>query len=378
MLVGCLPENDRKMKGSLPINNRMTRLMICLLFLCVTWLLHAQEMRTWSAVGGYTTEAVFVSYTGGMVKLRQADGNVISVPIGRLDPVDRQLAIELGSRNAVGLMPNEPLEKPTGRRELTWKKIERGVTWPDSLNPAEFDVIQSMDGKWQHAETKYAVIHFQSQTFARKVGRVADFQYAYIATDLQGLQDLSRKKSHIIVFSDHADWHRFLRDSGTAPLWAGAFVRGDAMFMFDTDDETVNMNILAHEMSHLVLNRFFHRRFPLWLNEGLAEWYAFTGYRSFHGKRERRDEAFGVMARPIPVAELLALNDYTTDQTRFYASSQSLVGMLQMRGTPDQFIALLKAIGVEGKEFLTALNEVYGIASVEELTEAFTAFSRRQ
>lgn len=345
------------------------------LFLLCAWNLQAQEVRTWTAVGGYTTDAAFVSFQNGIVTLRKQDGETVSVPVGKLSPQDRQLAIQLSSQNAVGMMPNEPLEKPTGRREITWNKIERGVTWPDSLRTYEFDVIQSIKGKWQHAETKYAVIHYQSLTFARKVGRIADFQYPYIATDLKGLEDLSQKKSHIIVFSDLADWQQFLMRSGTAPSWAGAFVRGDAMFMFDTGDKDTNTEILAHEMSHLVLNRFFKHRFPLWLNEGLAEWYASTGYRSFLGKKEKRDDSFGVMDNPIPADQLLGLQDYTSDQTRFYASSQSMVGMLQMRGTREQFNRLLKAIGVEGIEFLPALKEIYGISTVDELSREFQIFT---
>lgn len=229
-------------------------------------ILQAQEMRTWTAVGGYTTEAMFVSFDAGIVQLKKKDGQVISLPIGKLAPNDRALAIQYGSQNAVGMMPKGPLEKPTGRRDITWNKIERGVTWPDSLEPSEFNAIQQTKGKWQHAETKYSVIHYQSLGFARKVGRVADFQYPYIATDLRGLKDRSEKKSHIIVFNDQEDWQDFLRMAGAAPLWAGAFVRGDAMFMFDLDNEEANANILAHEMSHLVLNRFFSKRVPLWRN----------------------------------------------------------------------------------------------------------------
>lgn len=77
----------------------------------------------------------------------------------------------------------------------------------------------------------------------------------------------------------------------------------------------------------------------------------------------------------IPVATLLTLRDYTNDQRTFYANSQSLVGMLQTRGTPEQFMNMLKLIGVEGKPFMDAVSEMYGITSVEQLQKEFVKYA---
>ena len=48
------------------------------------------EARTWTSLGGHTTEAIFVRYKGGKVTLMRPDGRSADVPLAKLSEADRQ------------------------------------------------------------------------------------------------------------------------------------------------------------------------------------------------------------------------------------------------------------------------------------------------
>ena len=54
-----------------------------------------------------------------------------------------------------------------------------------------------------------------------------------------------------------------------------------------------------------------------------------------------------------------------------------MVGMLQNKGTREQFTQMLKMIGVEGTPFMDAVSEIYGVTSVDELQKDFTRYASR-
>lgn len=335
------------------------------------------ESRTWRAVGGYKTQASFVSYEGGIVTLRKESGEEVSLPIGRLHPADRTDVITLSSRKVIGNMPQGPVEKPSGRREITWHKLEGQSPWPESLNSRELQALQSVGRTWKHAESRFFIIHYQSLGYAKKVSRIADFLYPYIAADLPGFRDRLEKKSHIVVVRNRSEWLQFLRNSGSFPEWAGAFVRGDSMFLFDMDNNEANASILAHEMSHLVLNRFFVHRPPLWLNEGLAEWYGNKGYETFKGQKVDEEDGMGHLPDPISISDLFGSKTYPRDLDlirRFYGTSKQLVGMLMMSRDQPTFVQFLKLITVDGSSADLALEEIYGFSSPADVETAFDAF----
>src|SRR5690606_1907444 len=106
------------------------------------------------------------------------------------------------------------------------------------------------------------------------------------------------------------------------------------MFLYDLDDTEASADLLAHEMSHLVLNRFFARRPPLWLNEGLAEWYGNMGHQAFKGQKVKPSDGMGRLVERFPLEALLEMSGYPEDRRQiqaFYQTSKQVVGMLMLR-----------------------------------------------
>lgn len=337
----------------------------------------AEETRTWRAMGGFKTNAAFVKYEGGMVTLKKEDGTEVDVRLERLRPADRMEVIRLAGEHAHGSIPAGEIRKPEGRRELTWTGIVRGTPWPEDVPASERKALEGLRRGWKHAETRFFIVHYQEVGFAKRVGRMADFFYQYIAADLPGFQDRGGDKSHIVVLRRPESWKTFLGNARSAPEWAAAFVRGNTMFLHDTGSSQQGAAVLAHEMSHLVLNRFFRRPPPLWLNEGLAEWYGNFGWKAFKGRHVNPEDGLGRMELPFSVMELVAMRGYPRDPAgihRYYATSQQLVGMLKLRKDQKAFVDFLRAITVEGRGFTRPLNEVYGLDGPGALQGAFNEF----
>jgi hypothetical protein len=349
----------------------------CFVFFFCTFLSAEGEMRVWRAVGRFRVEAAFVEYDAGVVTLRKYDGEKITGRVERLTPRDRDEVRRLAGDQARGAIPAGQMLRPTRRQALRWSPIVRGDAWPESMPQKSKDALLNLRRSWQHAETEHFIIHFQQVTFARLVARMADFQYEYIVADLPRMEDRVEEKSHIVVLRNQDDWQEFLEKSGSAPEWAAAYVQGKIMYLQDVGNPETNADILAHEMSHLVLNRFFVRQPPLWLNEGLAEWYGNFGYAAYRGQRVNPSEGLGSLQHPLPVAALFGLGGYPGDAatvSRFYQTSQQLIGMLILRRDQPEFVRFLQAITVEGRPLLNTLSEVYGLSGVHEVQVAFDAF----
>ncbi|MCC5846471.1 MAG: hypothetical protein JJU29_00135 [Verrucomicrobia bacterium] len=339
------------------------------------------ELRTWTTVTGQSAEAKFVKFENGFVSFQSPEGREVSMPLHQLMPEDRTEVLRLAAEKEarVGVMPDEEVSRPTGRREVTWRELEDGDHWPEFMPKHIREAALTMPRPWRHAESKYFVIHFQQLGFARQAARMADFQYQFIASDLPGYQDRFREKSHIVIFRNREEWQDFLKASNQENSWFAAFVSGRMMYIQDFGNTETNANILAHEMSHLVLNRFFRHQPPLWLNEGLAEWYGHIGYQSFKGQRANPWRAMGRLRNGYDLETLFGMRRYPTnreDISRFYRTSQQVVGLLMQEKEHQDFVRYLQAITVEGKAPLVALREVYGYESVADLQKAFDRFVR--
>lgn len=344
--------------------------------------LFAEEIgpRVWRAASGHETTATFLGFEGGFVRLQLEDGREVSLTLQQLAVEERaeaqRLQRVLDAR--VGEMPRGEVTAPTGRREVTWKELENDH-WPTFMPPEYKRAALNTPRPWRHAESRYFVIHFQQLGFARQVARMADFFYEYIASNLPGFEDRYREKSHIVIFRNRAEWQQFLAESRAVNSWAAAFVSGRMMYIQDFGDAETNANILAHEMSHLVLNRFFRIYPPLWLNEGLAEWYGTIGYRAFKGQRADPRGTLGRLRNGFNLQTLISMRGYpgnAEDIPRFYETSRQLVGMLMLEKGMPEFVRFLQMVTVEGRPAMEAVTAVYGYADVAALQAAFSRFTR--
>ena len=216
--------------------------------------------------------------------------------------------------------------------------------------------------------------------FAAKVARLGEQFYEAISADLPNLADrVSPARSHVFIFRDPRDWQRIVAGTPGMESWTASFVRGQALYLQETGTAIADkMETLAHEMTHLVFNRFLPVRLPLWLNEGLAEYYGEFAYRAAKGMGQSQGNAFRPLRQWTPLAELLAATAYPVDPQdvgRFYATGKYLVGYLllkQPRENWDRFFARVLA----GEPAVPALLDTYGWADVAAAEKAFAQFAR--
>ena len=264
---------------------------------------------------------------------------------------------------------------PPAMQDLAPEAVERA-----RLLPADVGWLDHPAYRWKHLQTDHFILHHDQKIFAAKVARLGEQFYQAISGDLPNLQDrVSPARSHVFIFRDPRDWKAVVAGTPGLEPWTASFVRGNAMYLQETGTATADkMETLAHEMTHLVFNRFLPVRLPLWLNEGLAEYYGEFAYRAAKGMGQSKGNAFRPLRTWTPLAELLAAETYPADPAavaRFYATSKYLVGYLllkQPRARWDAFFARLLA----GEPALPALLESYGWSDVAAAEKTFAQFAR--
>ena len=248
------------------------------------------------------------------------------------------------------------------------------------LSAADLALLDDARYRWQHLQTEHFVLHHDQNIFANKVARLGEQFYAAISSDLPNLRDrVAPARSHVFIFRDPRDWQRIVAGTPGMEPWTASFVRGQAMYLQETGTAVADkMETLAHEMTHLVFNRFLPVQLPLWLNEGLAEYYGEFAYRAAKGMGQSRSNAFRPLRTWTPLGELLDARAYPADPAdvaRFYATGKYLVGYLllkQPRSRWDAFFARVLA----GDAARPALLETYGWADVAAAEKAFAQFAR--
>lgn len=260
--------------------------------------------------------------------------------------------------------------------EISADQFDSSLLSPLARKALDMDIFD-----WRHAQTEHFVIHYEHGIFARKVARLAEFYYHYISQDLQGPADRMKGRSHILIFRKTEDWQQFMNEAGPGNMaWAFAFVSGPVMFLQQADNTSSSAGILAHEMTHLVLNRFFRTSPPTWLNEGLAEWYGEFAYSAFKGTKKSVRIVFQPIDTIVPVDLLLRSKGYPETPEAihlFYQSSKYLVGFLRSDHQESLFIDLMRDV-LNGKPVWPGIQSRYGYNSPEELSQAFQSFAHFQ
>ncbi len=257
-----------------------------------------------------------------------------------------------------------------------WMEITNDVFDRAALTGHGESVLQFPDISWHHAQTEHFVIHYEQAIFARKVARLAEFFYGYIAGDLKGVEDLREGRSHIFIFRSEKRWKELLATRKDVDAWTYSLVEGPVMYLQQADNTASSSDVLAHEMTHLVINRFFTGELPLWLNEGLAEFYEEFGYAEYKGIKKSRRTQFHKLANPYPLPELLAATMYPANVEAvdsFYRTSKYLVAFLLLERPADRFVPFLNAM-MNGADIPSAMATQYGFSSLDALEREFKKF----
>lgn len=276
---------------------------------------------------------------------------------------------------AGGVAQAAPME--TGRVELV--EVAAGDMDGRLLSELGQRVLAAREYRWKHGQTPHFVLHFENGIFATKVARMAESFYTYISSDLQGAADRVEGRSHIFIFRNAADWNTFIRDYHQAGMeWSASMVVGPIMYLQQMGDASSSAEVLGHEMSHLVMNRFVEGRLPLWLNEGTAEWYGEFAYAAYKGVKKSKRAQFLGLRSTYPVPDLLAATAYPADTKKvheFYSTAKHVVAFLQLEMPADRFLPFLQDLA-RGGEAEAALRDRYGFAGVADLSGRFEKFRR--
>lgn len=260
-------------------------------------------------------------------------------------------------------------------REVTAEEMDVA-----SLTAADRAVLEDRRYKWKHLQTEHFVVHYEQKIFASRVARMGEQFYEAIASDLPNLRDrVSPARSHIFIFRDARDWQTLRAERAGLSEWAASFVVGRTMYLQEVGTSVSDkMEMLAHEMTHLVFNRFLPLRLPLWMNEGLAEYYGEFAYRAARGIGQSKGNSFPPMRKWMPLETVLTAQTYPASRhevTHFYKASKYVIGFLRLRFSQEQWNTFLDRV-LAGTPALTALMETYGWADIAAMEKEFARFAR--
>ncbi len=218
-------------------------------------------------------------------------------------------------------------------------------------------------GEWKHSETANFVYHFSSLSIAQAVASEAEFYYRVIAKELGKDTSQWERKSHIFIFEGEGDWQQF-QSAGGIEKWSGGIHAQGQLFIQRNPKVKFKGNSLAHEVTHLVVHRFYQGGIPLWLDEGLAEYTASRWYASYWHARGFSAHPRSLSINPenfIPLNELTSLASYPQEDAQvltFYAEAERLVRFLSAKDKSG-FLKFMDGMA-QGNRFDTALEKGFG------------------
>jgi hypothetical protein len=233
---------------------------------------------------------------------------------------------------------------------------------------------------WKHAETEHFIYHFFDRATASAVSVEAEFYYRVIAKELARDTANWERKCHVFIFDQDADWGQFQQGGGLDP-WTGGLHANGTLFFRRNPGWRANNQTLPHEITHLVLDRFFGSGIPLWLHEGFAEYAAARCRAAFYRARGYNAKPRASFVNPpdyIPLATFVGLAAYPTSQDAvlaFYAESEKLTRFL-CNADKDGFLKFLDTMA-KGALFESALRAHFGrtFHDTAELEKAFKPYA---
>ena len=250
--------------------------------------------------------------------------------------------------------------------KLVEKKFEELSNQTPSADGVKALAINA--AKWRHAETDNFILHYRRVTEAQKVAREVEYDLWFVATTLGATKDRYTKKSHVYVFEDAEEWKQFLAVSSNPMKWAASYAYGDELFLNvrgggnTGPGANFDSNTLAHETTHAVVARIYPgKRWPLWLNEGFAEYMGGASIAARKGQSAKRHQGNLTMAE-MPLATLESLAAYPANEAgigQLYQTSEKFVRFLMSEGPKERIAQFIDAV-VGGKKMQEAVLEVYG------------------
>lgn len=279
------------------------------------------------------------------------------------------------------VLANAPDDDPPPRNISivlkTWEELpDTNLT---NYGQAALDINPS---NWKHAETENYVLHFRRLTEARKVARELEYNLWFVARTLGAGRERYARKSHAFIFEDKQEWQNFVVKMDL-PDWSSSVAVGDELFLNlrgTGADGRFDSATLAHESTHAVVARLYPGQvWPLWLNEGLAE------FVSAAGVAERKNQSLGRHQRQlnqatIPIKDLISKTTYPSDPelvAPYYQSSERLVRFLMQKLPANKFPTFVDQLLANTGNFEKTLVEVYGdiLPTYNDFEKAYAKFA---
>jgi hypothetical protein len=262
---------------------------------------------------------------------------------------------------------------------LGWGAVRLEVRSLDKLAPEELSdwgrlALELSPAKWQHAETEHFWIHYRKR--GETVARLCEKHYETIREFFGNRPDrLGGRKSRVFAFADAADWGAFAEKIGQP--WVVGITRGNEFFYLMTDEKgrvDTQGRTQAHELTHLVFHRFFDGDVPLWLNEGIAEYFGQRETSTLTEFRQRMGSS-----PPYHLGKLMGAEKYPArpeDVQAFYTEAAIVVDFLtrtqERRLLLPRFVDALLA----GQSVEQALK-LYGFQNWAEFEKEYKKYRRR-
>ena len=247
-------------------------------------------------------------------------------------------------------------------------------------NPLGEKALALNPEQWKHGETDHFIYHFGHSYVVTPVSIEAEFHYRVIAKKLERDQPAGDTKSHIYIFERPEDWRQF-QSLGALEPWTGGIHSQGSLFIVRNPAYKFTNNSLGHEISHLVLHRFYSDGIPCWLDEGFAQYVSKDAHASY-------ERARGYIARPqsqaiaaqdlIPLGALVRMTHPPNDRVAtFYDESEKLVRFLAATDK-QSFLALLDVLA-RHQPFESAFLRIYAgrFASLAVLEEQFRDYAAK-
>ncbi len=273
---------------------------------------------------------------------------------------------------------------PPREIQLVEKKAEQ-LTAQDN-SPLGLKALALAPAKWKHAETDHFIVHYRRVTEAQRVVREIEYTLWFAAQSLGATKERYARKSHVYVFQDMKEWVDFRAGAGV-PKWSSSFAHGDNLFLhIGGAGERFDSETLAHETTHAVVARLYPRRqWPIWLNEGFAEYMSTASLAARKGLWTQGMQR-GLSKASMPLAQLVAMTEYpatgaaATESEHnavhiFYQSSQKLVRFLMNNFPKERFPRFIDVI-LAGANFENAIVQVYGdqVKNYADFTKKYDQF----
>jgi hypothetical protein len=257
-----------------------------------------------------------------------------------------------------------PTPEPLPPREVPLREVARDALPPAPISRYGIRALDIEPKKWRHAETPHFILHYRRVTEAQKVAREVEYDLWFTAKMLGASPDRYQRKSRVYVFEDEEEWQDFLSETGV-PAWSVSFAHGDELFLNvrgTSRKSRFASDTLAHEATHAVVARLYpDRRWPLWLNEGFAEYMGSASVAARKSQTLKRHQVELPYA-DLSIDELLQLNQYPNSEEnvgRLYQTSEKLVRYLMTELPRDRFPKLVEAL-LNNVPFEKAILDVYG------------------